>query len=68
MARQPHSITYPGKRVRIVLKDGTTFVAKFRARTPKKMLYFDDHDPVCAGDLKSFTIWRNPTGPQLRMR
>ncbi len=68
VGKHPHTITYPGKRVRVVLKTGDVFVAKFRERTAKKVLHFDDHAPVDAGDVKAFTIWRNPIGVQMRLR
>jgi len=61
--KHPHTITYPGKRVRVVLKDGTSFVAKFRERTQGKVLKFDDHPPVKAGDVRAFSIlWRGVKG------
>ena len=49
--------------MRVVLKDGTSFVAKFRERTQGKVLKFDDHPPVKAGDVRAFSIlWRGVKG------
>jgi len=54
----PHTHAPRGKRIRVVLKDGSSFVDKFIEHRSK--------DVVFAGRvvrlelIKSFTIWRTP--------
>lgn len=54
--KTPHTCCRSGKRVRVVLKSGESFVAKFKERTAKHICLFDCHAPVKAGDIKAFTI------------
>jgi hypothetical protein len=41
MRRQPHTSTTPGKRVRLILRDGGTMEGKFVERTPSKFIVLD---------------------------
>ena len=54
---QGHSSCRRGKRVRVVMKDGTVFIAKFIEKKPNQRIFFEDRI-VRAGDIKSFTIVR----------
>jgi len=56
--KQAHSSAPRGKKIRVVLKDGTEFVDKFIERRPSTVV-FAEH-VVRVGDMKSFTIYREP--------
>lgn len=55
--RTPHTSCPRGKRVRVVLKDGTEFVDKFMEHTAGHLVIFAAHQ-VRQGDIKIFTILR----------
>lgn len=55
--KTPHSSCPRGKRVRVVLKSGEIFVARFLEKTQKQIVIFDTRQ-VKVGDMKSFTIVR----------
>jgi hypothetical protein len=61
MPSTPHARTYTGKRVRVVLKDGTVFVDKF-VEAKSRTVTFEGRT-VLRGAIKSFTIWR-PQRPE----
>jgi hypothetical protein len=52
----PHTSTYTGKRVRVVLKDGTVFVDKF-VEAKSRTVIFEKHQ-VTRGEIRSLTIFR----------
>lgn len=54
--RTPHTSTYQGKRVLVVMKDGTRFVDKFIGKKSTKV-EFDNH-LIDRGSIKSFTIYK----------
>lgn len=51
----PHTITARGRTVRVKLKSGEVFEAKFLERTRKKILIFEGGRRVKAGDVQSFS-------------
>ena len=55
--RCPHTMFRRGKRVRVVLRNGEAFFAKFLDRS-RVRVHFLDHDPVATKDLSSVTIAR----------
>lgn len=57
MGRQCHTSAPRGKRIRVVLKDGTTFVDRFLEGTGKFVVFFERK--VVRGDIKEFTICRS---------
>lgn len=59
--RTPHTSVRKGKRVRIVLKDGTIIIDKFKERTGKFVIIGDEthNNPIRAGDIKSFGIYKH---------
>jgi hypothetical protein len=56
--RTPHSSTYKGKRVYVVLRDGTEFVDKFIDKKGR-FVYFEIHARVRKSELRVFTIYKN---------
>jgi hypothetical protein len=54
----PHTHAPRGKRIRVVLKDGSVFVDKFIERRAHDVVFAER--TVRAGLIKSFTIWRTP--------
>ncbi len=56
-----HSSTYKGKRVYIVLKDGTSFVDKF-VDSKSGYIHLQEKDKVKKVDIRTMTIYRNQTG------
>lgn len=60
MLRTPHTTVYKGKRVRVVLRNGTTFVDKFVERT-SKYVKMEQHPHLEPHDIRSFTINKNKT-------
>lgn len=55
--RTPHSGTWEGKRVKVVLKSGESFIDKF-AGSKGKYRFFKNHSRVQVGDIKAFIIWK----------
>lgn len=55
-----HTSTYQGKRVFVKLKDGTSFVAKFKDSKSGRVMFID-HDPITTNDILSMTIFRHQT-------
>lgn len=48
-----------GKRVLVILKDGTRFVAKFRRKgDDDRTILFEDHDPVQLRRVRVMSIYR----------
>lgn len=56
--KQAHTVVARGKRVRVVLKDGTEFVDKFIERRPHDLIF--EGRKVAAADVQSLTIYRAP--------
>lgn len=56
MVKCPHTSCPRGKRVRVVLRDGTIIDDRFLERTAK-FVVFDSHR-FRVGEIKSLTIWR----------
>jgi hypothetical protein len=54
MGKTPHTSCPRGKRVAVVMKDGTEFESKFMESTGR-FVVFDDRK-VLPGDIVSFTI------------
>lgn len=54
MGKMPHTATYKFHKVKVTLKNGTSFVDRFLERTRNKRVIFYDHECM-AGDIKSFT-------------
>lgn len=57
--KTPHTATFRGKRVRVVLKTGETFIDRFITRTPGKWVEFQQHGRVRSGDIKAFSNYRS---------
>lgn len=59
MARQrtPHTSCARGKRVRVVLRTGETFVDKFMAKTSREIVFAQRR--VARGEIRAFTIWKH---------
>lgn len=55
-----HSSTNKGKRVRIKMKDGTSFVDKF-LDTGSGWIEFEERGKVSKKDIKNFTIYKGET-------
>jgi hypothetical protein len=55
--RTPHTSCWEGKRVRVTLKDGSTFIDKFDG-SKGQYRFFKKRGKVRAGDIKSFMIWK----------
>lgn len=55
-----HTSTYKGKRVFVKLKNGDSFVAKFKDSKSGRIMFFD-HDDVKTRDMASFNIFRHDT-------
>jgi len=55
-----HSSTKKGKRVRIKMRDGTTFVDKF-LDTGSGWIEFEERGKVLKKDIKNFTIYKGET-------
>lgn len=51
----PHTSAPRGKRVWVVLKDGTKFIDRFMECT-KKYILFADRGRVFKGDVRAFSI------------
>lgn len=54
--RTPHTVVRRGKRVKVVLKDGTVFIDVF-VEGKGKWRYFKNHK-ILHGDIRSFTIYK----------
>ena len=55
--KTPHTSCWEGKRVRIILKDGSQFVDKFWGSKGVGRM-FKEHPKVRQGDIKSFSIFK----------
>lgn len=55
-----HSSTYKGKRVRIKLKNGDTFVDKF-VDNKSGVIHFEERGKVLKKNIKNFTIYKGET-------
>ena len=55
--KTPHTATHKGKRVRVVLMDGTSFIDRFWDRT-KKEVQFKERGWISKLQIKSFTIYK----------
>lgn len=55
--RTPHTACWEGKRVKVKLRDGSTFVDKFWG-SKGSYRFFKDKGKVRAADIKSFIIWK----------
>lgn len=53
-AKAPHTTAHRGKRIRVVLRSGETFVAKFVERTGKYIIFEDRK--IRGRDIRSFSI------------
>lgn len=53
-AKQPHTACPRGQRVKVVLRNGKQFIAKFMERRSHRVI-FDDRE-VRRGDIAQFTI------------
>jgi hypothetical protein len=58
--KQPHTACTPGQRVQVTLRNGDSFVAKFKERKNSKV-YFDDR-MVRRGDIATFTVVKGWAG------
>jgi len=58
--RTPHTSTNKGKRVLVILRDGTKFVDKFMDKKGG-FIYFEEHDRVRIDEVRAFTINKWPT-------
>lgn len=56
--KQAHTAVPRGKRVRVVLKDGTEFVDKFIDRRPHDVVFETRSEKIA--DIQSMTIYRMP--------
>lgn len=54
--RTPHTSCRKGKRVRVVMKDGTIFIDKFVEQTGKFNI-FEGHK-VRTGEIRAFSIYK----------
>jgi hypothetical protein len=54
-SKTPHTCCRRGKRVHVVLKDGTEFIAKFIERTGRFCL-FEGGRRIARGEITVFTI------------
>lgn len=62
--RTPHTSTYKGKRVFVILRDGSRFVDKFLDKKAGYIL-FAEHGRIPIRDVRVFTINKQPAGPQV---
>lgn len=53
----PHTATHRGKKVKVVLTDGTVFIDRFWDRT-KKEVQFKERGWITKLKIKSFTIYK----------
>lgn len=54
----PHTHAPRGKRIRVVLKDGSEFVDKFIERRSHDIVFAER--TIAVALIRSFTIWRTP--------
>ena len=57
--RAPHTRVHKGKKVLVVLRDGTRLVDKFHAYTSTTII-LDEHGAVAKAALRSMSIVRGP--------
>lgn len=62
MSSTGHKTVRSGKRVRVKMKDGSWFFAKFKENKGKHLEFFD-HDSVSSKDVKGITIWKQSSTP-----
>lgn len=55
--KMPHTGCWEGKRVKVKLKDGTTFIDKY-AGANSRYRFFKEQGRILAADIKSFVIWK----------
>lgn len=55
--RTPHTSVQRGKKVKVKLKSGETFIAQFKEKKGQRILFYD-YNEVFSGDVKSFTIYK----------
>lgn len=53
--KTPHTAAWRGKRIKVVLRDGTTFVDKFIERTMSHV-FFEEHGRFKKSDIRAFII------------
>jgi hypothetical protein len=58
--KQPHTACTPGQRVMVTLRNGESFVAKFKERRSARVI-FDDRT-VRRGDISTFTVVKGYAG------
>lgn len=58
--KQPHTACTPGQRVRVTLRNGEAFIAKFKERKSARVI-FDDRE-VKRGDISTFTVVKGYAG------
>lgn len=57
MSRTPHTCCARGKRVRVTLTNGDTFVDRFVGRTSRAVMF--EKRKVVRSEIKAFTIWKD---------
>jgi hypothetical protein len=57
--RAPHTRVHKGKKVLVLLRDGTRLVDKFQAYTSTTIVLYE-HGAVAKVDLRSMSIVRGP--------
>jgi len=57
--RAPHTRVHKGKKVLVVLRDGTRLVDRFQASTSTTIV-LDEHGAVAKAALRSMSIVRGP--------
>jgi hypothetical protein len=57
MSRSPHTGTYKGKRVKVILRDGTRIIDKFLRRTDR-FIFLEKTGRIPKGALRSFVIFK----------
>ena len=57
--RAPHTRVHKGKKVLVVLRDGTRLVDRFQASTSTTIV-LDEHGAVAKADLRFMSIVRGP--------
>lgn len=55
--RTGHTSVQKGKRVKVKLKSGETFIAQFKEKKGMRIQFYD-HDEVFAGDTRAVTIYK----------
>ena len=55
--KQPHSRVQRGKKVKVHLKNGEEFIAKFHEKHGNRIMFYD-HSEIMQGDLEKFIIYK----------